>query len=998
MFGFINDSTVVQKLETMKAKMKRLTARKDDVCDECNQAELQPGKRKRHEVDNWLETYKNKRSEFESIVDECQPSGSVFTNKKLNDRIDAMTKEVEDLIKEGQFPNGLLLNDPKTKEVPFCLESFYGERFHENVQMIQEWLSDPLAYSIGVLGMGGIGKTTLLKNIYNKLLEGDYEFKKGRVFWVTVSSDCHLYMLQDKVAKAIGVELSSEEDVDRRAAALYSSFVNIKENVVLFLDDVWENFQLTSIGILNQENGCKSNIIFSTRKEEVCRSIGYTKYIIRVQILSKHEAWDLFKNKLETYDSLSSEVQEKAKSVAKECACLPLAIIVIARIMKGVFDMKEWENALAELKNPSRGNEDMEKDVLRILKFSYDRLNNELLKQCFLSCVLYPEDSMINKEYLIKEWIMEGLLDDVGSNSDDQMNKGHTLIKQLQNACLLESSTDMWGHECVKMHDLVRDMAISITNYRPRFLVKSGKQLQEVPEEGLWSQDLVKVSLSDNYDITVIPYGMAPWTPILTVLTLNCLSITEIPEPFFDHMRALKVLDLSYNYNIKRVPESVSKLEKLRALLLKGCQKLTYLPSLAKLTNLRVLDLDFESKLEEGVRGIEGLKKLEKVTYCPWIINNDMTGFNGLIQRSHQLKCYRFWLTSRDHFDYHKYIRTKRENFLHRERALCITGVEFGEETLGALNCRYLIVYECKGLEYILTETQQLETIQVVDLYKLPDLIRLVEFQLGSCSFSQLYSLNISKCPKLKVLFSFNKKLNLPNLKVLCVEECDLLECIFESNNGTLPNLVLSLPNLEDLFLSDLPKLHYIYEGLLVYEQIGDVEISKCPKLKVLFSFKKELNLPNLKVLCVEECDLLECIFESNNGTLPNLVLSLPNLKVLTLIDLPKLHYIYEGLLVCENLKCFRSMWGYYNCPEFQVLYMSKNVICPASPSTLASISKVAEFWEIFQQYEPQNLTHITNEINQILKCDTMLADVDNEIEIKEDKLEWGAYLSLLFS
>ncbi|CAO2835723.1 unnamed protein product [Amaranthus hypochondriacus] len=611
MLGCLNDSTVVQKLETLKEKMKTLTARKDDVCAECDQAELQPGKRKRHEVVHWLDTYKLKRSKFESIVAECQNSRGFVINTLLKNRIEENTKEVEDLIKEGQFPNGLLLDDPKTKQVPFCdLETSYGKPFQENVEKIHEWLSDPLAYSIGVLGMGGVGKTTLLKYIYNQLLEGDSGSKKGRVFWVTVSSDCHLYMLQEKVAEAIDVKLSSKEDVDRRAAALHSSFVKMEENVVLFLDDVWENFQLSSIGISYKENGGKINIIFSTRKEEVCRSIGYTKYIIRVQILSKHEAWDLFKNKLETYDSLSSEVQEKAKYVAEECACLPLAIIVIARSMKGVYDMEEWKNALAELKNPSRGNEDMEKDVLRILKFSYDRLNNELLKQCFLSCVLYPEDLKINKIILIEEWIMEGLLDNVGSNSDDQMNKGHTLIKQLQNACLLQPQMSYEAY--VEMHDLVRDMAISITKCCPRFLEKSRKQLQEVPEEGLWSEDLVKVSLSDNYDITVIPYGMAPRTPILTVLKLRHLSITKIPEPFFDHMRALKILDLSFT-NIKKVPEGVSKLENLRALLLKGCPKLTYLPSLAKLTNLRVLDLDWNAKLEEGVRGIEGLEKLEKL-------------------------------------------------------------------------------------------------------------------------------------------------------------------------------------------------------------------------------------------------------------------------------------------------------------------------------------------------------------------------------------------------
>lgn len=355
MLGSLKDSIVVQKLETLKEKMKRLTARKDDICAECNQAELQPGKRKGQEVVNWLDTYKLKRSKFESIVEEYQKSIGFVTNMQLNDRINVMTKEVDAHYEESHFPSGFLLDDPKAKEVPFYPEPLYGELFQKNVRMILDWLrDDPLAYSIGVLGMGGIGKTTLMKNIYNQLL-GDYRFKSGRVIWVTVSSDCNLYMLQEKVAKEIGVGLSSEADTDNRVAALRHSFVEMEENVVLFLDDVWENFQLSSIGIPNKENGCKINIILSTRKEEVCRMMGCKNYVIRVQILSEQEAWDLFKNKLETYDDLCFEGQEIAKLVAKECACLPLATIVIARSMKGVFDVLVWKNALAELKNPSRG-------------------------------------------------------------------------------------------------------------------------------------------------------------------------------------------------------------------------------------------------------------------------------------------------------------------------------------------------------------------------------------------------------------------------------------------------------------------------------------------------------------------------------------------------------------------------------------------------------------------------------------------------------------------
>ncbi|KAJ9687127.1 hypothetical protein PVL29_015830 [Vitis rotundifolia] len=147
------------------------------------------------------------------------------------------------------------------------------------------------------------------------------------------------------------------------------------------------------------------------------------------------------------YNALSPEEEGIAKDIIKECAGLPLAIITIAKSMNGVYDICEWRNALNELREHIQGPTiDMESDVFKILEFSYDRLNDEKLQECLLYCALLLEDYVIRRVSLIKYWIAEGIW--------------HAILNKLENVCLLERCEN---GKCVKMHDVIRDMAINIS-------------------------------------------------------------------------------------------------------------------------------------------------------------------------------------------------------------------------------------------------------------------------------------------------------------------------------------------------------------------------------------------------------------------------------------------------------------------------------------------------------------------------------------------------------
>ncbi|GKV50250.1 hypothetical protein SLEP1_g56962 [Rubroshorea leprosula] len=169
----------------------------------------------------------------------------------------------------------------------------------------------------------------------------------------------------------------------------------------------------------------------------------------------------------------------------------------------------------------------------------------------------------IQKEELIEYWIEEGLIYKEGKTREAMNWKGHDILDKLVDNCLLEL---VGGKEyCVSMHDLLREMALEIS---PQFLVKAGIALEKLPEESEWRENLLKVSLMENH-ITKIPSSMlSPKCPILTTLLLSNNQISTIPEAFFEHMPGLKILDLFNNWELTRLPSSVSKLEKLTTLLL----------------------------------------------------------------------------------------------------------------------------------------------------------------------------------------------------------------------------------------------------------------------------------------------------------------------------------------------------------------------------------------------------------------------------------------------
>ncbi|XP_074319404.1 putative disease resistance protein At4g27220 isoform X2 [Silene latifolia] len=963
----LSTSDLNEDMRAFRSKMDYLSAQQSDVLKAVEHAEIQPGKKRKSEVELWCTVVEEKKKKRQDIDSEFKNQGP---SSALKHQLAKEIKEVEGLIQQGKFPSGVVLDSHSATRLEMVVNTLVGSRSAENIEMITKWLKQDDVFAIGVFGMGGVGKTTLLKKIHNSLLcDSDIE---GQVYWVTASRECNLQILQTAIGKCLGLDLSKEDDVERRRSEIFRRLSQLKKSV-LIIDDMWNHFLTDQVGIPLNSCGCK--VVITTRSEEVCRKMGCQK-VIKVRPLPEDDAWFLF---VEKSGELAEDLYSTAKEIVEECGGLPLALNTMGCCMREVTDVQQWKNALYELRKPARRQDnDMDDEVFRVLQYSYDSLRDERLKQCFLSCVLFPEDWVITRAKLIDLWIMEGLLDDIES-WENKENKGHTIVNNLEKSSLLEPA--LWDDEekGVTMHDLVRDMAMIVTQHHPHFMAKARLELETVPGDELWTRDLVKVSLSHN-NIKEIPLGMSPETSNLRVLILSENPLQEIPDSFFVHMKALEVLDLSFT-RVKRLPDTVSDLVNLRALLLEGCELLSYVPSVAKLTKLTTLDLPETCCL--APEGMEGLKCLQKLPYCRWRLSN-LSRFNSFIQ-SCRLYSYSIWLYDIRH---EALFRDDAYEFLYmNEKRVIISGVKFGrteitpvlpcniqalyvhactmegQRSLGealpslrdAKSLSWLMIKDCVGLKYVSSAprcissvSSYLDNLEVLNLIDLPDLRSIAENGSFS-SFSHLRELKISKCPKLKAVLpsmSSQQQICLPHLNRIRVEHCEELEEIFESNWDFLSaqnnlNPGVALPELLSLELEGLPKFRNIYS----------IQLHLCT---------------SLQHLRISDCAKLEGIFTScTAATKP--ILTLPELRHFYLSSLPNLSSVYRGLLIFPSPDSLYLR--VFECPKLKMMpLLSDQLICDPSQTTLASLpteSESPEWWEPLHQDFPDDVIRLSDYILQ---------------------------------
>ncbi|KAJ1691918.1 hypothetical protein LUZ63_016073 [Rhynchospora breviuscula] len=473
---------VSDNVKALDLAISELVAVQADVKNRVKNAELQ-GLMQNNQVEQWLGGVETAKREVDNIRNRYQQrprclggcSFNCWSNYWISKNAMRQLTEVQKLHHRRNFEKVATQLPPQVQDLP--VGSDVGSKEEDDLQEILRYIDDNQSNTIGIWGMGGVGKTRLLHLVHNHCKKS-HTFDV--VYFVTASRECSVEKIQEEFCQKYGFGRGT--DVESRATILRNYLVN--RNFVILLDDLWVQIDLRKAGIpfpLGLVNQFKRKVVLTTRSSTVCGLMDVQKSH-KVVGLDTNDALRLFYEKVgdETVNS-HPQIQSLATKVVKELDGLPLALITIGRSMHGKKDPKEWDYAI-DLLQKSRLDEietvPNEEKIFHQLKYSYDSLESGVLKDCFLACSLWPEDWLINKDDLIECWMGLGLLD--AFDAENYYNIGYTLIGKLLSACLLEQGASTYR---VKMHDVIRDMALWLAHdsykARDKWIVGADQVLHE---------------------------------------------------------------------------------------------------------------------------------------------------------------------------------------------------------------------------------------------------------------------------------------------------------------------------------------------------------------------------------------------------------------------------------------------------------------------------------------------------------------------------------------
>ncbi|KAG4947331.1 hypothetical protein JHK87_043338 [Glycine soja] len=576
-----------------------------------------------------------KSCSFSSINKEINSS-----MKKILDDLDGLASRMDSLglKKATDLVAGSGSGGNKLQSTSLVVESDICGRDGDK-EMIINWLTsytDEKLSILSIVGMGGLGKTTLAQLVYNDpRIVSKFDVKA----WICVSEEFDVF----NVSRAILDTITDSTDHGRELEIVQR---RLKEKLadkkfLLVLDDVWNEsgpkWEAVQNALVYGAQGSK--ILVTTRSVKVASTMGSDKH--RLGQLQEGYCWELFAKHAFRDDNLPRDpvCTDISKEIVEKCRGLPLALKSMGSLLHNK-PAWEWESVLKseiwELKDS---------DIVPALALSYHHLPPHL-KTCFAYCALFPKDYVFDKECLIQLWMAENFLNcHQCSTSPEEV--GQQYFNDLLSRSFFQQSSiykerfvfaEQKKKEGFVMHDLLNDLAKYVCgDIYFRLRVDQAKCTQKTTRH--FSVSMITERYFDEFGTSCDTKKLRTFMPtrwrmnedhwswncnmlihelfskfkFLRVLSLShCLDIKELPDSVcnFKHLRSL---DLSHT-GIKKLPESTCSLYNLQILKLNHCRSLKELPSnLHELTNLGVLSLSSCHYLTEVPNSVGDLKHLRSL-------------------------------------------------------------------------------------------------------------------------------------------------------------------------------------------------------------------------------------------------------------------------------------------------------------------------------------------------------------------------------------------------
>ncbi|KAF3445197.1 hypothetical protein FNV43_RR14891 [Rhamnella rubrinervis] len=574
------------------------------------------------DVGTWLSELKRVVYDAEDLLDEItiihsalMDSGEKASGMKLEllrieyaDRVIDMLHKLQMTRDEGSKFNlreGSLIH-ARIETSSFVIESEVFGREGDKDKVVELLLSSEATQGgrvscIPIVGLGGIGKTTLAQLAYN-----DHRVKHhfNVKLWVFVSDHFDATAILMAVIESLTGDKCRYLSMD----ALHTTVQDLLhgKRYLIVLDDVWTENQeeWDKLRPLFRSGVDGSKIIITARSERVVRMTNSPTYPYHLEGLSQEACWSLFSQ----FAFQGGEVDKHpnllpiGREIVKKCGGVALAAKALGSLMRLRREEREW---LAVQNSELWNLGESECNILPALRLSYHHLPSRL-KRCFSFCSIFPRRLEMKKEKLICQWMAAGLLQPSRERETPE-DTGNDFFNTLLWMCFFQEvkQCDRGGGIIgYRMHDIVYDLAqfVAGTEFRiinhcfpPRHYeqirhssIVCDFRSSTIPEEFYGAKHLRTLFLFSEGGFREVPHKLFSSFRYLRELDMSGSGLVVLDGSIGD-LCCLRYLDVSHTH-IESLPRSIEKLCLLQTLNVSGCYNLRALPDLEKMSSLRHLN------------------------------------------------------------------------------------------------------------------------------------------------------------------------------------------------------------------------------------------------------------------------------------------------------------------------------------------------------------------------------------------------------------------------